>query len=107
METLINASIIINIFCLIESVLKRGSEDEFELTVFFLIAFVYQIFFMMVVAGLTIIHSVVWKPSYNAHSGVNWLLEPFEWKNTECDRYFKVKAEEISQYGIQIIDFNP
>ena len=106
METLINTSIIINIFCLIESVLKRGSGDEFELTAFFMIAFIFQILFVLIVIGLMMIHQFVWKPSYNVHSGVDWLLEPFEWNNTECDKHFKAEIEEVNQYGIQIIDFN-
>ena len=76
-EVLINASIIINIFCLIESVSMRESKNEFQVTAFFIIALIFQLFYMFIVVGLIICYYTLWKPSYDINSGVDWLLNPF------------------------------
>ena len=84
MEVLIEASIMINIFCLIESVSLRADEEsthEFEVNAFFLVALLFQVLFMFIVVGLIISYYVLWKPEYNIRPGVDWLLDPFEWRN--------------------------
>ena len=108
MEVLIEASILINIFCLIESVSLRAGEDsnqEFEINAFFLIALLFQVLFMFIVVGLIIAYYVIWKPSYNIRAGVDWLLDPFEWRNKKCDEHFAKKKEDLKKDNIHIIPF--
>ena len=72
-----------NILCLIESINLRHNPDELhgdfiwnESTIF-VIAFIYQIIFFFIVLFLILTYLVIWKPSYNIKSGIDWLLDPF------------------------------
>ena len=87
-EVLIYTSIVINIFCLVEGGSLQGSEKEFQLTSFFLVALMFQVLFLFIVVGLILVHYIKWMPSYNIKSGIDILLNPFRWQNTACNRHF-------------------
>ena len=102
---LVYGSIFVNIACMIDSINRRNNEEEMWQTWAAYLTMVYQGLFFLVIIVFIFCHMLIWKPSYTIKPGIEMLLNPFDWKNEECNNYFNDKVLRNNDIEMQIVPY--